>query len=157
MAKAGRLKILALDPATRCGWAHSDGPCGTWDLSVKREESSGMRLIRLRMKLEELLKSHSVDLVAYEAPAAMQSMQAAKVVYELVGQIKVWCHDHGFQFVSYMPPQLKKFATGKGNAKKEAMVDAFESIVKRPVEDSEHDMVDAWWLLRLVQSEYDNG
>ncbi len=48
------MKILALDPATHCGWAHSCGASGTFDLSIRRDESSGMRLLRLRSKLEDI-------------------------------------------------------------------------------------------------------
>ena len=57
------MKILALDPATHTGWAHSCGASGVWDLSIRRDESSGMRLIRLDSKLDEMKRSVGVDLV----------------------------------------------------------------------------------------------
>ena len=47
------MNILALDPATKCGWAISPTIGGTWDLSTRRDESKGMKLIRFRNKLTE--------------------------------------------------------------------------------------------------------
>ena len=36
------MKLLALDPATQCGFAHSCGASGTWDLRVRRDEAGGI-------------------------------------------------------------------------------------------------------------------
>lgn len=152
------MKILALDVATKCGWAHSDGPHGVWDLSIKRDESAGMRLIRFRSKLNEILAKAGVDLLVYEAARhAGPGMQGALVVQsELQGVLKLWCEsqDPKIEYRGYSPPEIKKHATGKGNAGKDKMLDAYERRMKRPVEDSEHDMVDAWWLLDMVKKEH---
>ena len=59
--------ILALDPATHCGWASSVGASGCWDLSVRRDESSGMRLIRLRAKLREIHAASPITMLFFEA------------------------------------------------------------------------------------------
>lgn len=148
------MKILALDPATSCGYFHSDGIGGTWDLSVKRDESSGMRLIRLRGKLNEIRETLGVDLVVFESARNAKFAGTVRVLGEILGLVSVWCADNAIEHRGYSPMEIKKFATGKGNASKEQMVDAYERIVKRPVEDSENDMVDAWWLLQLAKKEY---
>ena len=56
------MNILAIDPATVCGWAHSGAGSGVWDLSVRADESNGMRLLRLRAKLNAAREA-GLDLV----------------------------------------------------------------------------------------------
>lgn len=126
------MRILALDPATSCGWAinsviGADPISGTWDLSPARDESKGMRLIRLKGKLNEMLRSEQkIDLVVFEAArhAAMHMQGALVVQAELQGVIKVWCEENKIEYRGYSPSEIKKFATGKGNADKEKMTEA---------------------------------
>jgi hypothetical protein len=56
------MQILALDIAIHCGWAVTDTIFGVWDLTPKRDESSGMRLIRLEAKLGEIVESQRTEL-----------------------------------------------------------------------------------------------
>lgn len=150
------MNILALDPATKCGWAVSSGPSGTWDCSVRRDESVGMRLIRLKSKLNKILEAEKIDLVVYEAARnTAPKMQGALVVQAtLQGVILVWCEENGLQYRGYSPSELKKHATGKGNASKALMLEAAEK--KWPgrkfLDDNE---VDALWLLDLAGKEYE--
>lgn len=148
------MKILALDPSTKTGWAYSGGGSGTWDLSIRRDESAGMRLIRLRSKLD-VVQGSGLDLVVFEAARhAGPKMQGALVVQaEIQGVIKLWCEEHKIQYRGYSPTEIKKHATGKGNASKSMMVDAAEKKWKRVFEDVADDEVDALWLLDLVQLE----
>jgi len=149
------MKILALDPATNCGFAHSDGPFGTWDLSVRRDESAGMRLIRFRAKLEEIRKGVGVDTVFFEAARnCAPKMQGALVVQsELQGILKLWCQDFNIEYRGYSPSEIKKHATGKGNAGKDQMVAAAKR--KWPEKQiSDDNMADALWILNLAQTTY---
>jgi len=146
------LKILALDPATKCGFAHSCGVAGTWDLSVRRDESAGMRLVRLRGKLGELQRDVGVDLVVFEAARHASARMGGAVVVqaELQSVIKVWCHDVGLDYRGYSPSEVKKHATGKGNADKKAVIAVARKRwpgLSREVDDNE---VDARWLLDLA-------
>lgn len=149
------MNILAIDPATVTGWAHSNGASGTWDLSVRRDESSGMRLIRLRGKLNEILRDCDVDLVVFEAARnAAPSMQGALVVTaELQSVIKLWCEDNFINYVGLSPAEIKKYATGKGNASKDMMKYAATKrwSGRSFVDDNE---VDAVWILDLSISRY---
>jgi Holliday junction resolvasome RuvABC endonuclease subunit len=153
------MKTLALDPAVHTGWAHSDGPSGVWDLSVRKDESSGMRLIRLSAKLDEIANGLGVHLVVFEAArGGMPGRLGALVVSaEIQGCIKFWCERNKVQFRGYSPTEIKKHATGKGNASKEKMVEAAQK--KWPelqLTDKEHDRVDALWLLDMAIAEYDS-
>jgi Holliday junction resolvasome RuvABC endonuclease subunit len=143
------MKILALDPATHCGWAHSDGASGEWDLSIRRDESGGMRVLRLSAKLREIIETTGVELVVFEAARhAGAKMQGALVVQaELQGVIKLVCEERGVEFRGYSPSELKKHATGKGNANKAAMQAAALAKFGKEVGDNE---ADALWLLDLA-------
>lgn len=147
------MKILALDPATHCGWAHSDGPSGTWDLSIRRDESAGMRLIRLRGKLNELLKSQGVDVIVYEAARnAGSKMQGALVIQaKLESVIVTFCEDNGIEYRGYSPTEVKKHATGKGTANKDHMIAAAKQ--KFGIDVGEDDnQADALHILDLFKS-----
>lgn len=149
------MNILALDPATNCGFAHSGGASGTWDCSVRRDESAGMRLIRFRSKLRAILESDTIDLVVFEAARnAAPKMQGALVVQAtLQGVLLAWCEDNGLDYRGYSPTEIKKHATGKGNANKEAMIKAAKAKwTDRAIGDDNE--ADALWLLDMALSEY---
>lgn len=149
----GQLRILALDPATHTGWA-VEGASGVWDLSVRRDESSGMRLVRLRAKLKEVAVAHSIGLVVFEAArhAAPKMAGALVVQAELQGVIKLWCEENGVEYRGYSPGEIKRHATMKGNAPKSAVVQAARERWRdrRIIDDNE---ADALWLLDLAQKE----
>lgn len=148
------MKILALDPATKTGWAHSDGAGGTWDLSVRRDESSGMKLLRLHGKLTEIRASNGIDLIVFEAARnAAPKMQGALVVQaEIQGAIKLWCHNNGVDYRGYSPSEIKKHATGKGNASKQQMCEA-ANVAFGAAEHRDDNQADAMWILDLAQKE----
>lgn len=59
------MKILAIDQASLCGWCTGDN-YGTWDLSTRRDESSGMKMIRFKSKLKEVVGSEGINVIVYE-------------------------------------------------------------------------------------------
>lgn len=139
------MRILAIDPGTSCGWALCDGniTCsGVWDISVKRDESRGMRLIRLRNKLAEIKK---VDLVVFEVSKNHASTLGAEVAGEIRGLITTWCIDNNVEYKGVNTIEIKKYATGKGNAKKDLMISTAEKkFNKKFLIDDEADAV---WIL----------
>lgn len=80
-------------------------------------------------------------------------MQGALVVQsELQGVIKLWCEDNGVNYRGYSPMEVKKHATGKGNASKELMVVSAQA--KWPgVDITDDNQADALWILDLAASE----
>lgn len=149
------MNILSIDPATKCGWAHSCGESGTWDLSVRRDESAGMRLVRLRGKLTEIVLDVGVDLVVYEAARhAAPKMQGALVVQAMIqGVLIAWCEEHGIEYRGVSPSEVKKHATGKGNANKALVIEA--AMARWPgryIRDDNE--ADALWILDLAQRDY---
>jgi Holliday junction resolvasome RuvABC endonuclease subunit len=150
--------ILSLDVATKCGWALGDlttiEASGVWDFSVKKDESSGMRLVRFKTKLHELFKTRKIELVTFERSAGMHKAPII-VQSELHGVLKIVCEDLGIKYKAYSATEVKKFATDKGNANKEAMMLAlFNKHGIRKFDDNE---VDAIWILKLTQKDFEYG
>lgn len=151
------MRVLALDPATKCGWARMDGTVssGVWNLNIRRDESGGMRLVRFKAKLREMFDA-GIDLLVYEAARnAGPKMQGALVVQsELQGVLKEWCESVGITYRGYSPSEIKKHACGKGNANKAAMVQT--AVQRYGMEGSDDNQADAICLLMLALDEYDS-
>jgi len=151
LKQANPMRILALDVATHCGYAISQELYGVWNLTPRRDESAGMRLLRLRSKLNEVIKSECINLVVFERPGG-QHKGAIIVQSELQGQIKVVCEDNFVEYRGYSSQEIKKFATGKGNAGKPAMIAAAKKAYGYLGNDDNE--ADALHLLELAKSEY---
>lgn len=148
--KNNEYRILALDTATHCGWAISRDVYGVWNLTPKRDESAGMRLIRFRSKLKSIIESENINLVVFERPGGVH-MGAVIVHSELQGQIKVICEDLKVEYRGYSSQEIKKYATGKGNSGKPAMIQAAQK--KLGYTGNDDNEADALWLLELAHSE----
>jgi len=124
------VRIIAIDPGTHCGWAvrteTSAGisyDSGTWDLSAQRHEGGGMRFLRLRKYLGELLAA-GADALFYEEVRGHRGVDAAHIYGACVGVISAECEARNMPYRGIPVGTIKKHATGKGNADKEAMLAA---------------------------------
>lgn len=147
-----KINILALDPATKTGFACKNAS-GVWDLKTKSYESKGMRLIKLRSSLDEICKAENINFVVYEKPGG-RNYNALKSHSNFEGIIQAYCLDNGIEYKGYSAGEIKRFATGKGNANKQAMIDAFKD--KKgydPIDDNE---ADAFHLYGLAAKEFGN-
>lgn len=134
------MRILALDIATKTGW-RTETSSGVWDFSKsKRGDSYGMRLIRFKSSLKEILDLEEIDIVVYERPAGMFKSSII-VASEMIGVLIALCEERGIQYTAYSATEIKKFATGKGNAKKQDMIDAAISLGFNPADDNEADAI----------------
>ena len=143
------MKVLAIDPGTSCGWAVGDADtvvaAGTWNLAARPGDSPGVRYLKLRGNLEEVLRAYpGLGLVAYERGTPV-SFQAARASYGYIAHIEAWCAERGLEHTAVMPATLKKYATGKGNAKKDAMREMGRR--RWPLDGASDDEVDARWIL----------
>jgi Holliday junction resolvasome RuvABC endonuclease subunit len=110
-----------------------------------------MRLLRLRGKLQEIKNNAGVDLIIFEAARhAAPGMAGAVVVQsEIQGVIKLWAEENKIPYRGFSPSEVKKRATGKGNANKQAVMDAAKEHWGRLISDDNE--ADALWLLVLGQ------
>lgn len=133
------MKILALDIATNTGWK-TETASGVWNLKPNRGESEGMRVVRFKSKVKELIDLEGITLVSYERPAGMHK-SSIMVASEMVGVLKDLCISKGVELACYSATEIKKFATGKGNANKEAMIEAAQALGYNPIDDNEADSI----------------
>jgi crossover junction endodeoxyribonuclease RuvC len=143
------MNILALDVATHCGWATKTAS-GVWDLSIKRDESSGMRLIRFKAKVKEVIEKEQIKIVVFERSAGFHKSSLI-VQAELHGVLKLLLEELGIEYKAYSASEIKKFATGKGNANKDAMVLAAR--LKYPVTIIDDNHADALHIYHLAVSD----
>lgn len=152
--------ILALDLGTRTGWAlrwdRDHVASGVEGFELRRQESAGMRVLRFRRWLRELLELAHVGLVAYEQPIIHRTRRQANtsVAHNLEGVLLSQLEGR-IDYVAPMPSEVKKHATGKGNAPKPLMVEAARARWNRDVQDE--DEADALcvlaWVLDFVGEE----
>lgn len=160
---------LGIDPATRCGWALISAACrvvgsGTWDLSNRPGEGAGMRFLRLRAYLREVILQHRPVAVGYELVrrhggprradgSASDGIAAAHVYGGCVAVLTSTCEEIGVPYLPLEVAHVKQHATGKGNAGKTAMIAAArERLRVAAVDDNE---ADAIWIADLTRARLD--
>ena len=140
------MNILALDIATTTGWK-TETASGVWKLRQKKDDSTGMKLVRLKSYLKELIELEHIELVAYERPAGMFK-SAIISESELIGVVLLLCEELSLQCTAYSPTEIKKFATGKGNAKKIDMIAKAVELGYNPADDNEADAIHLYLLAK---------
>lgn len=150
--------ILGLDLATQCGWAVlADGVrlnSGTWDLSLAPHEGQGLRPLRLQQRIEAVVRKRGKVFVAYEIPPlATMKGWAPMVIGSLMGAVHMRC-DSGepkLDYKGFSTSEVKKLATGSGNAKKAAMIAAANTrwSPHRVRDDNE---ADALWVAQAMEN-----
>lgn len=152
------MRILAIDPGTRCGWAvrYAVGmESGTWDLGAKRFEGGGMRFVRLRAYLTELLDKVKPDVVVVEEIHRHMGADAAHLYGAIVGLIQEECErrEPKVPYSSVHWATVKKLATGKGNAKKDAMLAAANARWQLQLGPKDENEADARWIAEAAAVE----
>ena len=137
--------ILALDCATKTGWALVQNgkvlESGVEDFSKRRGESNGMMFLRFRCWLKETVDRYDIGLVVYEMPH-YRGGAATEICVNLTGRVQEVCARSDIDYEGVHSMTIKKYATGKGTACKDAMVRAAASILGRaPLDDNEADAV----------------
>jgi len=123
------MRILAIDPGLKCGWALFEGDpkvldisflnFGTWNLSGNRFEGAGFRWIRFKNYLREISKIEPIDLIFYEEVRRHLGTDAAHIYGAITGQIQAFCEEQKIPYKGIPSGTWKKSTIGKGNAKKE--------------------------------------
>lgn len=128
------LPILALDLATKTGWALKDRDgrlaSGVQTFDLKRGESKGMRFLRFRKWLNEILElgqlgskfsKDTPGMIAFEQ-AHFRGGFATELCVGLVTDVLAEAARHKLEHMPIHTGALKKWATGKGNSGKPAMI-----------------------------------
>jgi Holliday junction resolvasome RuvABC endonuclease subunit len=122
--------VFGVDPMTDTGWALAlDGAVresGVQSFRLERGESNGMRYLRFNRWLQDIsctFPDATVKLICYE-----ESFQVGRHASELyngfVTRLQEFAVTNGFECTHVHTGQLKKWATGRGNANKPEMIRA---------------------------------
>jgi crossover junction endodeoxyribonuclease RuvC len=147
------MNILALDLSLR-----STGVAASWapsqPVTLRTTKLRGMeRLVTLGGSIEMMLE-RGVAVVVLEGYSFGSKGRAVFDIGELGGVIKLMLHKWDIPFAVVAPTTLKKYATGKGNAPKDAVL---VQAVRRFGLELGNDEADAWWLLQMGMAHYDQA
>lgn len=135
--------VLALDLGTTTGWAslvqgivHS----GTVTFRTGRYDGGGMRYLRFQTWLEGLAEdTGGVAAIYFEEVRRHIGTDAAHIYGGFLATLTAWCERKGVAYQGVPVGTVKRFATGKGNADKQAVLAAMRSRGFNPADDNEAD------------------
>ena len=138
--------LLALDLGTTTGWAlHGvDGliTSGTVSFRPGRFDGGGMRYLRFSNWLGELDRlSGPIAAIWFEEVRRHAGTDAAHVYGGLMATLTAWAELRGVPYEGVPVGTIKRFATGKGNANKDAMIAAVRARGFSPADDNEADAI----------------
>ena len=138
--------ILALDLGTTTGWAlrSHDGliASGTASFRPGRYDGGGMRYLRFTNWLTELDRlSGPIAAIWFEEVRRHAGTDAAHVYGGLMASLTSWGELRGIPYEGVPVGTIKRHATGKGNAPKQAMIDAARAKGFSPEDDNEADAI----------------
>ena len=136
--------ILALDLGSTTGWAVRNGRCrilhGTAEFRPTRFEGGGMRYLRFGKWLDQALEvTGGIDAVYFEEVRRHIGTDAAHTYGGFLAALTSWCEAKGIAYQGVSVGTIKRFATGKGNADKAAVIDAMRTRGFAPRDDNEAD------------------
>ena len=138
--------ILALDLGTTTGWAIRgyDGliTSGTVSFKPSRYDGGGMRYLRFTNWLTEIDRlSGPIHAIYFEEVRRHAGTDAAHVFGGLLAVLTSWGELRGVPYQGVPVGTIKRHATGKGNANKDAMIAAARKRGFNPADDNEADAI----------------
>ena len=138
--------ILALDLGTTTGWAIRNDRCrilhGTAEFRPSRYEGGGMRYLRFGKWLDQTLEvTGGIDAVYFEEVRRHIGTDAAHTYGGFLAALTSWCEAKVIAYQGVPVGTIKRFATGKGNADKQAMIAAVRERGFEPGDDNEADAI----------------
>ena len=128
------MRVLALDVASKAGWARSEGgevvASGVVKLrqrtvnKVRQPRGAKFSQFRGWLDTQEGPGVAPDVLVIERASGVFKSAAAGSVIFGLLGIAEAWAFDHGIPVVYITAQAVKKHATGSGRADKAAMLEA---------------------------------
>lgn len=144
------MRVVALDPSLTAFGVADSATMEGWTITPPRGLSGPGRLHYLQKQVDQA--TTEADLVVREGYAMGAKGRAVFPIGELGGVIVLTMHCRNRPLVDVSPGTLKKFATGKGNSPKEAMLQAAWQRLGYTGHD--HNCSDALWLLQAALVHY---
>ena len=138
--------IIALDLGTTTGWAMrtADGVItrGAATFKPSRYDGGGMRYLRFRGWLDQLRRyAGRVEAVHFEEVRRHNGVDAAHIYGGFLATLTGWCEHRVIPYQGVPIGTIKKFISGKGNADKQAVIDAVRARGFNPSDDNEADAI----------------
>jgi hypothetical protein len=136
--------VLALDLGQKTGWAvrNTDGAIASGMVEFKpgRFEGGGMVFLRFRAWLQEVDETAGgVGAVYFEEVRSHRGVAAAHVYGGFLAHLTAWAEANKIPYRGVPVATIKRHATGKGNADKDAVMAAVRAIGFDPADDNEAD------------------
>lgn len=153
-------RILCLDLGTSYGWAElSDGKivASGEEKLPPSSKPMGERWLGFREWLRERMVEKAFDAIVYEQPFGRYK-NVLQIQFGMATVVELVAEDFGLEYMGLQPGHIKKFATGKGNCRKEEMTSALfarfdEFGEEPPPPDIGENEVDAIWIALYVGAE----
>jgi hypothetical protein len=138
--------VLALDLGTVTGWAlrsqNGGITSGTMTFRPSRFEGGGMRYLRFRSWLGDMQRlSGGLQRIVFEEVRRHAGTDAAHIYGGFLAHLSAWCEERSIPYEGIPVGTIKRFATGKGNAPKDAMLAAMRARGFAPADDNEADAI----------------
>ena len=122
---------------------------GTWNLKPSRYDGGGMRFVKFRQRLNEMLEAFKPDTVFFEEVRRHASTDSAHVFGGLLAVLTEWCETNGIPYSGVPVGTIKKSFTGNGAASKQLMIAEAERRGFQPADDNEADAIAIFdWALK---------
>jgi len=137
------MNILAIDLGSIVGWAALVDDrvlSGVQQFRPRRFDGGGMQFLRFRQWLSEIHEAvGQVSVIFYEEVRFHAGVDSSQVYGAFWGTLVAWCEHHGIPYEGIPVATIKKHVTGKGNAPKEAVIEAVRALGHDPVDHNEAD------------------
>jgi hypothetical protein len=121
---------------------------GISNFSPQRYEGGGMRYLRFRRWLDDVIAcTGDIGQVYFEEVRGHRGTDAAHIYGGLMAHLTSWCEERRIPYQGIPVGTIKKAATGKGNADKDAMIAEARRRGYNPGDDNE---ADALLLLEFI-------
>lgn len=143
------MRVLGVDPATKSGLVFIDGT-EVYTSVLRNEHLKGIARVHwIRGKFEEYLDSHdAIDCAIIEGYAYANKYTLATLI-EIGVNLRLSLYERHIPCYICPPSVLKKYATGKGNAKKPEV--AAGVLAKWGFVSPSDDITDAYVLAKIAQ------
>lgn len=141
---------LGVDPSTKTGVAVVNGGKVLHTSRIEAKGLTGLhRAGHIAAQLMSVIERNRPDLVVFEGYGYANTHTLVTLV-EIGTVLRYFVTQSGLEYVDVPPTSLKKFVTGKGNAKKETMI--LETYKRFDVEVATNDEADAIGLAMFGQA-----
>ncbi|MGZ5141343.1 MAG: hypothetical protein ACXWCX_26380 [Burkholderiales bacterium] len=114
---------------------------GTVSFRPSRYDGGGIRYLRFRGWLDSMAADAAIGVIHYEEIRRYLSTDAAHVHGGLLATLTAWCEQYSIAYQGVPVGTIKRFITGKGNADKQAVIEAVRARGFRPADDNETDAI----------------